>query len=968
MRDLPGILILICFLLAGSLIAHQKPKRPEDIRAMVQTYKKEPRGPYRDIRWFCPDGSTRAARDPCPEKNGVQHARYREEVEALGRTNQIFLGQILAGMDPETFWDAGQGQSRVKQYQLANFLQHADNGWILRRARYYRGAIQEEDEAGWGIAFYHWIFRDTQPVREQFFLIRQSARDIPHAADNQVAQRIRANSRAIADTLPSFMDLRVKIHGRPDATDLEKTRAFYNRNKKNLIPYVSDLFEALIADLEIRYKPLTQADLDQYTKRFPKGSALREQYKRFLVDFQKEKGVAQKSLLLADQLLHLRDHMSDSIPPKARLACLDLSLTLEDALLQHLAKWTPTSLQDRFVKVRCLAQVAAATGFLERWEWDLASESLRVDTSQAITLGQLQAFTRQAQAVVEWGTGMVRATYGEVVRQYAAFEPLANGYPDDIVRSSVLLPLGQEVAVLAGRYAEAAGLANQVMGIPGANGLRGLNPGYALGELVVVDDQAADIDVSADKIYVFHHPPSDLKPIAGIATVSEGNLVSHVQLLARNLGIPNAVLSERDLDDLKAFAGQQVFYAVSNSGTVILKPATEMTPVESDLFARSVRAEEKIRVPLEAMDLSVRSVVNLRSVKAAQSGVWCGPKAANLGELKSLFPAHVVEGLVLPFGLFRAHMDQPMPGSQDTYWSFLTGIFHRAENMRKGGAAEEKIEAMVLAQLAQLRDAIKVIPFLPGVQEEIRQQFQQVLGGKMGSVPVFVRSDTNMEDLKDFTGAGLNLTLFNVLEEEKIMQGIRDVWASPYSERSYRWRQRYLLDPENVYPSILIIPSVDADRSGVMITKGVTTGRDDQVTVAFSRGVGGAVDGQAAESWLIGSDTTVQLLAPAREIQYRSIPATGGTVQVYTHLADRLLSADDLMALKSMAAAIQMNMHAGGPLDIELGFKGDQIWLFQVRSFVENKKAAASAYLLSISPTPDLSKSIPFHETDDHDE
>ena len=428
------------------------------------------------------------------------------------------------------------------------------------------------------------------------------------------------------------------------------------------------------------------------------------------------------------------------------------------------------------------------------------------------------------------------------------------------------------------------------------------------------------------------------------------------------------MLSARDLEDLKAFAGQQVFYAVSNSGTVILKPATEMTPVESDLFARSVRAEEKIRVPLEAMDLSVRSVVNLRSVKAAQSGVWCGPKAANLGELKSLFPAHVVEGLVLPFGLFRAHMDQPMPGSQDTYWSFLTGIFHRAENMRKGGAAEEKIETMVLAQLAQLRDAIKVMPFLPGVQEEIRQQFQQVLGGKMGSVPVFVRSDTNMEDLKDFTGAGLNLTLFNVLEEEKIMQGIRDVWASPYSERSYRWRQRYLLDPENVYPSILIIPSVDADRSGVMITKGVTTGRDDQVTVAFSRGVGGAVDGQAAESWLIGSDTTVQLLAPAREIQYRSIPATGGTVQVYTHLADRLLSADDLMALKSMAAAIQMNMQAGGPLDIELGFKGDRIWLFQVRPFVENKKAAASAYLLSISPTPDLSKSIPFHETDDHDE
>ena len=77
-----------------------------------------------------------------------------------------------------------------------------------------------------------------------------------------------------------------------------------------------------------------------------------------------------------------------------------------------------------------------------------------------------------------------------------------------------------------------------------------------------------------------------------------------------------------------------------------------------------------------------------------------------------------------------------------------------------------------------------------------------------------------MEDLKDFTGAGLNLTLFNVVDYETIIQGIRDVWASPYTERSYKWRQQYLLNPENVFPSILIIPSVDVDYSGVMVTRG----------------------------------------------------------------------------------------------------------------------------------------------------
>ncbi len=954
------LLLLLFFCGSSALMAQSKAKSPVEIQALIQSWKKEPRGPFKDIRWFCPDGSTRAARDPCPEKNGVQHARYRDEVVSLGKTNQVYLIQILAGSEYAPFWDATQGHSRIKQYQLANFLKEADNGWLLRRARYYRGAIQEEDESSWGITFYQWLFKDDQAVKDQFFLIRQSARDIPHAADDNIAQRIRAASKAIADTFPSFMDLRVKIHGQPDVSDLGKTRGFYSKNKSRMIPYVSDLFDQLIADLEVRYKPLSVADLSKYKSQMPKDSRLREDLDRFLSAYPKETSAQRQSLLLADILLTLRIQMTEAIGSKSRAACLDLSIKLEEAFLQAASGWRPQTLQEQFTKVRCLNQVAAATGFLELWEWEMVAESLVIDTSQEITLDQFKQFTRQSQAAVEWGTGMVRATYGAVVKQYAEFEPLANGYPDDVVRSSVLLPLGQEVSALASQYAEAAGMANQVMGIPGTNGLRGLNPGYALGELVVIDDQSEDLDVSADKIYVFHHPPADLKPIAGIATVTEGNLVSHVQLLARNLGIPNAVLNARDLQDLLAFNGQKVFYAVSNTGTVILKPAAEMTPEEAELFTQKVRSEELIRVPVEDMDLTVRTVVDLRETRAIHSGIWCGPKAANLGELKHLFPDHVVEGLVLPFGLFRDHMDQLIPGANESYWSFLTGIFRRAENMRKGGASDEQVEKMVLDQLALLRIAIKSMPFLPGVQQSLREQFTQVLGGPLGKVPVFVRSDTNMEDLKDFTGAGLNLTLFNVLDEDKIMQGIRDVWASPYSERSYRWRQRYLLDPENVYPSILIIPSVDAERSGVMITKGVTTGRDDQVTIAFSKGVGGAVDGQSAESWLIDNDTTMQLLAPSRETTYTAIPSSGGTKKANCDLSNRLLTKADLAALNQMASQMRSKLNATGPLDIELGVKAGKIWLFQVRPFVENKKAAASAYLLSISPDPDLSKKIPF--------
>ena len=171
--------------------------------------------------------------------------------------------------------------------------------------------------------------------------------------------------------------------------------------------------------------------------------------------------------------------------------------------------------------------------------------------------------------------------------------------------------------------------------------------------MVVIDGSPEGIEVSSNKIYIFQKPPSDLKPVGGIATVAEGNLVSHVQLLARNLGIPNAALSDDNLQNLKKFNGQKVFYAVSNKGNVIMKLEKDMTAEEKALFSKTARNEAKIAVPVEQIRLDVNSILNMRKVDAKDSGKLCGPKAANLGQLKKMFPEKVVEGVVIPFGIFK---------------------------------------------------------------------------------------------------------------------------------------------------------------------------------------------------------------------------------------------------------------------------------------------------------------------------
>ncbi len=957
-------LILICLFGIITFSAYSQKKEDAAIAKMIQEYKQDIRGPYKDIRWFCKDGTINQPKEPCGEVGGFQRARYKDAVDALAKSNKIYFGQILATTSNEAFWDAQNNQSRLKQFSLEHFLRANDNGWINRRAQFYRGAYQIEDEEAWGIGFLQFVLSDTQKVNQNFFLIRQSAKDLPHAGDNNTTQSVRAVSREISDLYIPFMDLRVKIHGQPDQGDIQKVIDFRAKNKSKFDGEVDKKFAKLIADMEIMYRPIQVSDFKSFVKKMPVGNSITVALNDFITYYGMAKEAAEKTQLISQLALLIRQDLLTVPKASARLALLDVSNKLEMLMNREAPLWQPKTLEEQLFKARTLVKAEAGFGYLEQWEWEIIEGDLTLTDGEEITLQQLNDFLERSQKAVEWGTGMVRSTYQDVIKLFAGFEPLAYGLVDDKVRSSVLLELGSTVSVLGDFFSSEAGFSNQVMDIENQSSMRGLNPGYAFGELVVTNQSPEDIEVSKDKIYVFNRPPADLKPVAGIATVTEGNMVSHVQLLARNLGIPNAVLSPDNLLALLPYNGQKVFYAVSNKGTVLIKPAIEMTEEEQALFASKTRSEEMISVPVELMELNDPRILNLRDVNASHSGILCGPKAANLGQLKLMFPDHVVEGLVIPFSIFRQHFDQPMPGKDQSYWEFLNAVFDQARKMQEEKEEAEKIEKFVLGELEILRAAIKEMPLYPEFQKDLRQQFVKVFEKEMGQIPVFLRSDTNMEDLKDFTGAGLNLTLFNVLDEEKIFQGIKDVWASPYAERSYMWRQRYLLNPENVFPSILIIPSVNADYSGVLITKGISSGVSEDVTIAFNRGVGGAVEGQASESWLLKADGENLMLSPAREPEFISIPETGGSQKVHTTFEKRLLSESRLSLLRFMTSSLLDKLAATGmkwPYDVELGFKDDHIWLFQVRPFVENKRAASSLYLQSITSPLNGEKSIPLN-------
>jgi hypothetical protein len=131
--------------------------------------------------------------------------------------------------------------------------------------------------------------------------------------------------------------------------------------------------------------------------------------------------------------------------------------------------------------------------------------------------------------------------------------------------------------------------------------------------------------------------------VSGIMTAGEGNPLSHVQLLARNLGIPNVGVDEGLLNTIKQHDGQAVVMAVSPAGLVELGEDGDRW---NAIFGATESSQDVvIRPDLAKLDLGVKDFINLDDLRAADSGRTVGPKAAKLGELRAHFPEAVSPGV-----------------------------------------------------------------------------------------------------------------------------------------------------------------------------------------------------------------------------------------------------------------------------------------------------------------------------------
>ncbi|HSF14354.1 MAG TPA: PEP/pyruvate-binding domain-containing protein [Vicinamibacteria bacterium] len=941
--------VSVTLLLGGAVFAADTP-----YAEWITEMKTSPRGPFSRIRWFCADGSIQPPRPyACSERGGGhQHGEWNERALAL-RGQGYFVANVLAGIDAEATTGRPDFPDELGQLLVEKYLIAVDDGWILRKARFYRGALQEEDEREGARDLLLAMVASTDWTSHRFVALRTGARLLPHGEETASVQQVRQEAAALSDLDGGFAELRAKIHGTPEAGDAARVREYAGRAPVDL----RKRYEALAAAIDEAYAPVPVAETLEMVADSLRGSPdVQDLLRTEAARLRQSSSDVERFTATAAILARLRDAVGHIRGGVDRLSLVDLGLAV-DAEHFRLGTILRPSLSgltraELVLLLRAGSDAAYGAGLVNSRQRRALAEVFDDLGAPEPSLSDYHDRLEYAALLPGWSTQSLRMHFFEPMQKLGEIEGRAELFLQDQLRSSALFFYSEVIDRLLQDANLQAGVERTLFDRRVGGGLTALNPGLARGVLYTTADPRRPDSFRHDGIYLLPETIAELPPVAGILTQGAGNPLSHVQLLARNLGIPNVAVDSSLVEVLRSHEGKHVVVAAGRSGAVQIEEdgprwdaafGGEASPTGGALFAPD----------LAKLDLSVREFLSLDELRASDSGRTVGPKAAKLGELRYNFPEATEPGVAIPFGLYReAVLDKPHHATGNTVFEWMSAEFRNLEALPRGSAEEQEASESLRAEIY---DIVRTTDPGPEFRRLLREAMDREFGSDFRG-GVFVRSDTNVEDLPGFTGAGINLTIPNVVGFEGVMEALADVWASPFSPRSFAWRRGNMTSPEHVYPAVLLLRTVPSEKSGVMVTQDLETGDRDVLSIAVNEGAEGAVQGQAAETLRVDMrDGSVRLLAAATAPWREVAVATGGVVKQRASGAEAVLLPDEIEQLIGFARTLPSRFppivdgeDQPTAADVEFAFVGGKLYLLQIRPFNESARARENLYLQQI--------------------
>ena len=637
----------------------------QEARALVSKMRDNTRGPYSNIQWVCKDGTVLPPKaGACtPHGGGNQYAKFSSDRARLAKLGYP-VGTIYMALERPAQAPDARPFLRLRDLPFEQYLTDIDDGWVLHKARSYRGRLQIEDEEQVGRELLLSVLSDPLLTNSDFLLLRELVKVVPHSGAGQDPTReIRRLSQVLAEQNTRFEPLRAEIHGKPTASTAQRVKDWQSRNPQTGERLI--LLNNLVSELDGIFG---EAGIDKRLSAL--ATNLRASDPAIATALTNS---TQNRLSNAvETLTKIRQRFDASTNSKTSLLYLDAMTTLEAEIISASRSESAVRLRvDALERAKLLAQASMDLGWLSPTEGDKLVQLLEDISDKASVKPQAYSKAiKNLQLAPAWAQGTVRHTFAESLVKYTALDNRSERFVDDMLRGSVLQPLSELTEQLARDDIALSGLQARFMGKT-VNAIA-LNPGQATGVLRVLsaDDEGELAHYDPKDIIVIPNTTSELFPAAGIVTVGEGNPLSHIQILARNLGIPNIVIDSTVRDALKPYDGKRVNFAATQDGRILINLATDSITESKSKLAAPTQISRSGTVPAPIPDLSRKDPLPLSQLRAKLSGVIVGPKAANVGELAYLFPDRVAPAVALPFGAFAENTDAGPGFCVDPYTFF----------------------------------------------------------------------------------------------------------------------------------------------------------------------------------------------------------------------------------------------------------------------------------------------------------
>jgi phosphohistidine swiveling domain-containing protein len=256
-----------------------------------------------------------------------------------------------------------------------------------------------------------------------------------------------------------------------------------------------------------------------------------------------------------------------------------------------------------------------------------------------------------------------------------------------------------------------------------------------------------------------------------------------------------------------------------------------------------------------------------------------------------------------------------------------------------GALAWEGDEAALGREVARLAALIAGGELARSVREEIVAAYTQLMEVGAPEGQVAVRSSATAEDLASASFAGQQETSLSVRGAEDVLAAVKSCWASLWSPWAISYRRRFWVGGETVAMAVVVQAMIPCDVAGVAFSTDPLTGQD-RVIIEANWGLGESVvrgeveaDRYVVERSTAGAPFQFSVSPGHKARQRMQNPEGGGgtiLVDVPVEWRDELtLPPEQVQFLAETVLALEK--HFGSPQDVEWGFWGGELHIFQTR-------------------------------------